>query len=153
MYHPPGELFKAFPEFLGHVWKAFIQLYGEFKAGLYWYKIFIPLLLQTFKRLQQSIDNQSLLFCPERKMAILVCTDETLVAIPESKMKIEAKMAQRFELHERQMLPTDFKGLFVKQDNEMITLSQEDYLKMKGKLDEFPTPPTKNEIKREMDEK
>ena len=68
-------------------------------------------------------------------MAILLCTDDMLIAIPESLLKTEAAIEKRFECRERKFLPADFKVIDVLQEGPEIVLSQMSYLDAKGKWD------------------
>lgn len=83
-------------------------------------------------------------------MAISVCTVDLLVAIPESKLKLEEATAERFECCDRQMPPTVFKGFEIITSKETIKMSQEEYLMTKKKLENIPNPPSRSEMRREM---
>lgn len=85
-YRPPSEFFEAFPQYCFLVRRAKLKLYGDVEAGLYWHKTFVPWLLENIQGLQQSIYDPSLLYTPSEAIAILLCTDDTLVAIPSSKL-------------------------------------------------------------------
>lgn len=152
LYMPPDEFFKYYPQFIGHIWKAIVQIYGEVEAGLYWYKTFVAWLLDNFPGLQQSVYDPSLLFIPNMCTAILLCTDDTFIAIPESQLFREEAMAKRFECRERENLPTDFKGVDVSQKDNNITISQQDYITTKGKITDLPPAPAKSEMSRPMTE-
>lgn len=92
IYRPPPEFFEYYPQFLNHVWQAYIQIYGEVEAGLYWHRTLVPWLIQNIPDLQQSIFDPSLLFSPTKMMAILLCTDDTFVAIPESLLEKKVQL-------------------------------------------------------------
>lgn len=68
-------------------------------------------------------------------MAILLCTDDMLVAIPKSKLHLEEHITKRFKCRDRESLPTDIKGLDGEHDGSVIRLSQQSY------LDKLPTIP------------
>jgi len=65
-------------------------------------------------------------------MAILLCTDDMLIAIPESLLQTEASIEKRFKCRERKFLPADFKGIDIMQEGAEIVLSQMAYLDTKG---------------------
>lgn len=82
--------------------------------------------------IQQSIYDPFLLFSPTNMIAVLLCNDDTLVAIHESLLPSEAAIENRFECREHQFLPSDFKGLDVIQESSDIVSSQMGYLETKG---------------------
>lgn len=71
LYAPPQEFYKYFPQNKNHIWNDLVQLYGEVKAGLYWYKTFIPWLIY----------DPCFLYSPTTYLAILLFTDDLLIAI------------------------------------------------------------------------
>lgn len=87
-------------------------------------------------------------------MAILICTDDTLVALSESKLQLEDAMAERFECRERKMTPTDLKGIDLSQEKNFVKISQHDYLTTKGTMsdDENPASLNKVELQRAMND-
>ena len=66
-------------------------------------------------------------------MAILLCTDDKFVAIPESLLEKEVAIEKCFECCERVFFPSDFKRVDIQHDDYDIILSQKAYLNTKGK--------------------
>ena len=80
--------------------------------------------------------------------AILLCTDDTLVVLPESKLPREAKVASRFTCRDRELLPTDFKGVDLIQDDGSMIISQQGYIESKVAADVVPDKPSKTDAQR-----
>lgn len=152
VYEPPPEFFDFYPHFTAHLWRAYIQIYGEVEAGLYWYRTLVPWLLTNFPDLQQSIFDPSLLFSTTKPFAVLLCTDDLLFAIPESLLPSEATIEKRFDCHERSFLPTDFKGVDFVSDGNDIALSQMAYLDTKGKDTTGSLHATKLDLTRQLND-
>lgn len=138
VYKPPREFFEAYPQFIDHVWRGLVQMYGEVKADLYCYRTIVPWNIKNIADIQQSIFDSLLLFSPTKMMAILLCTDETLVAIPQSMLPVESAIEKRFKCRTRRLFLTDFKGVYVIQDGVDILLSQIAYMNTKRKAKELP---------------
>lgn len=133
IHMPPEEYFKAYPHFATHVWRAYMQIYGEVEAGLYWHRTFVPWLIENIADIQQSVYDPSPLFSPTKLIAVLLCTDDTLIAMSESYVQSEAAIEKRFECRERQFLPTDFKGVDVLKEGSNLVMSQMAYIDTKNK--------------------
>ena len=97
----PPEFFEAYPEFVTHVWRSIVQIYGEVKAGIIWYNTVVPWLMENISDVQQSIFDPPKLYSTTRPILILLCTDETLVVIPESLSPSEEAFEKRFECRDR----------------------------------------------------
>lgn len=82
-------------------------------------------------------------------MNMLLCTDDTLISIPES-LICKAAIKKGFECRVHHLLPTDFKAVDVIQDNENIVLRQMEYLNTKGKTTIKSTRITKPELNRDL---
>lgn len=152
VYNPPPRVFEFYPHFQDHLWRAFIPIYGEVEAGLYWYNTLMSWILENFPDLQQSIFDPSLLFSPTKKFAILLCTDDLLFEIPESLLPFEATIEKRSDCHERSFVPTDFKGVDIISDGGDIVLSQMDYLDTKVKDTNESIDATKLDLTRDLND-
>lgn len=84
--------------------------------------------LSHFRELQQSAYDPCLLCCSTNSTAILLCTDDMLVAIPQSKLPTEGHITDHFKSRDFEHLPTDFKGLSIGQSGTTIRVSQQSYL-------------------------
>lgn len=73
----------------------------------------MPWLIEHIPDLQKSIFDPPLFFSPTKLMAILLCTDNMLVAMPKWLLHEEAAIEKRFECHARKFIPAGFKGVNV----------------------------------------
>lgn len=55
----------------------------------------MPWLVENIPNLQQSIFDPSLLLTPIKTMAVLLCTDDNFVALPESLLSSEAAIRKK----------------------------------------------------------
>lgn len=81
-------------------------------------------------------------------MAILLCMDDTLVAMPESLLSAKTAIEKRFACRERMFLPSDFQGVDFFRDGADTVLSQMAYLHMKGRDNAAFDPVTKVDLHR-----
>lgn len=61
-------------------------------------------------------------------MAILLCTDDMLTALPKSFLPTEKVIITRFKCSDRESLPTDFKRLYIDQEHDRIFLTQQSHI-------------------------
>lgn len=87
LYQHPREFFVAYPQFIDHLWRGLILINGELEAGLYWRHTLVPWLMKNIPDLQQYIFDPSLLFSQTKLMAIIFCTDNIFVVMPESMLR------------------------------------------------------------------
>lgn len=127
-------------------------MYGEVEAGLYWHRALVPWLLENIHDLEQSIFDPSLLFSTKKPMAILLCTDDTLVVMPESLLPSESTIEKRFKCRARQFLPTDFKGVGIIREGHHIILPQMTHIDTKGKSEHPDSATTKPDLHRELND-
>lgn len=149
---PPPEFFKAYPQFINEVWRRFVQIYGKVEAGLYWHRTLNPWMIENISGLQQSIFDSSLMFSPTKMIEIFLCTEDTFVVIPEFMLPAEAAFEKRFECRDRQFLPTDFRGVDFIQKGDEFFLFQMTYSDTRGKAEDPPVAPTKQEPHRELND-
>ena len=149
-YKPPQEFFELFPGNINNIWKAVVQLYGDVEAGRYWNKTLVPWLLNNFPQLRQSVWDPSLLYSPITDMAMLLCTDDMNIIIPESLLPVEANITKRFKCRELQHTPTDFKGVDIAIEGDNVVLSQEEYVNAANPDDAEEKNISKIDLKREM---
>lgn len=78
--------------------------------------------------LSQSIYDRSLLSSRTTDMAILLCTDDTLVVLSFSTFHQEAVISKRCQCRDRTVLPSDFKGIDVTSENFTVVLSRQKHI-------------------------
>ncbi|KAI0565265.1 integrase core domain protein [Gracilaria domingensis] len=146
-YQPAAEFYQEFSSHRDMVWKAVTQMYGDVEAGKYWYHTFVPWVLNNILDYNQCLSDPSLLLSPTQAAATALCTDDCLTIMPRKLTHVEAKIAKRFPSRPIQKLPTDFKGLDISFESNVITISQKAYAE---KIDLQENKLTKVELERSM---
>lgn len=58
-----------------------------------------------------------------KMVAVLLCTDDLLVVMPEPLLPTEASNEKRFDCHERNFLSANFKGVDILREDSDFVLS------------------------------
>lgn len=83
-------------------------------------------------------------------MAIILCTDDMLLAMLKSLLHTEAVIERRFEFHGRKFIPADFKEVDLIQKEKEIVPLQMAYMESKGRPENIYSSKTTPELHREL---
>lgn len=128
MYNPPKQLYNSFPQFF---WAMYSMQIFYFMVRFRLVFTYIAHFFFGYFRISKIYNNQFMtraFASYNLSIAVLLCTDNMLVAVPKSKLPFEEQILSQSRCRERDHRSTDFTGIDIKQNDRSISITQKGYL-------------------------